>query len=284
MGNCLVTKLKESVQNDNLEKLNEAAFIVAPNLSNYELRYANLSGMTMSWDGDVTILLTGNPITSPYVIPAGTQYSAFRVSSGENGGNLYLNSKYDMKNNVTDANGGWLGASVKLKNDSSLKGLSYWWKGDITATATVNNPTLSGNISALKQFSTYAVMGILQIVNQSNIYGEVDDLLNLNNISSINIQGTKIKGDIDALGALINLSLLNVTPMLIDGFPQESYIGGTVEGFVAARLAAVPNTAGSISLYAANSNVTYLNDQQQRVKLNRNCTLNWTAEGVISFS
>ena len=275
-NNCLVTKLKGVVDNDNLPEYGTLAFDVPANsISDFvTFNIGGFPGQVLSFDGGVTMeTWGGNLITSPYNISVDVPANfGLKMRSGNTKGTVRIKSKYAMIGGTLS--NGLLAFPLKY-GENNIKSISYWFKGmnfifgldsqhvnDITGNVeelvencpTIQNikvescPNLDVNIDRI-DFSeivsfTYYRSGIVS--------GNLSAFKNTNILSigiGVSSEPGHVTGDIvDAFGS--NTSINNLT------IYDEPNVTGSIEDFVAAQRSA-GRTTGTINIGFTGSGVTY---------------------------
>jgi hypothetical protein len=217
MENCLVSKLKGIVNNDNLEKFNVLKINVAsassrPSLSIY-IRLTKAAEAVSS----VGYFVNNNEeqIASPVTLPANTTRSilapkntAMTVEITEKYSIVFIDSGYSMKFDI-----GQLKYTTTLK---SFKAISSFGEVDASnwselTSFTLNSSTAIGNINT---FSNCPLLQTLVMDVNSNYTGNVSNLAGLSALATLDIHETKISGDANIFAdntKFIGLSSLNLT-------------------------------------------------------------------------
>lgn len=255
--NCLVTKLKESVQNDNLNKLGEITFI-ASNRSQYfginaeqvdtvALSYTGGSGEAYAPTGSGNMYLTYNSDLDHITIKAQPKYPITRISS------------------VLPAGG--------------LKELAYCRITTIEITLGRYNDYIINNISLnfddLDKWPDKTILKNIIYVQIDGAYakrnytkGSLATISKFTNIEKLMLDCTAITGNISQLGTLTSLTDLQIN--------YSEYITGTIEEFVTAQRSKGRTTESTgISVNIENSNITFEGSAVQGTK-----TLTWTADSI----
>lgn len=236
---CLVTKLKGSVSDSSLLKLNEIRFKLGASSTGWNVIER---GIAIQFNEDTTLTLIGNGYftnnngTQNYgktlVINAKTKTNVYvsvdeaEISIPNKYALTYFNGFYpegesgeasNLDNMYTKKLVGGIGV---LKYCYSLTNLTlgYGEEGDIAAignltkleTLTFENDTnLYGDISSfsnLKALKSLIFRGALD-----NITGDISSLNILTNLTALNLIKTKLSGDIGSLGTLVNLQTLSIS-------------------------------------------------------------------------
>lgn len=201
MGNCLVTKLKSVVQNDNLVTIDELVVELWTGTFNPRIKWVNGSTNVCK------IVLTGGATFSDNstkkTFEAGIDYIGGAISiNGVDGSKMHIFNKYDLENYVLRAN--IEAANVEYLQNIQI--LGSYFKGDIN------------HIESLcKRFEN---VNYLSIYGGRNLYGDIsclnDYAYKLNNLV---LEQTNLEGDVTTI--LNNIGDLNNGGLFsIDGSPK----------------------------------------------------------------
>ena len=252
MGSCSVTKLKESLNFDNLETLNTLNFTSNGNRSKGDgiTVYADSNTKTCSFKvrsgngsfNDQTVITTTT-------VSIGTQDSTYTYRSGTGIRSLDGNPVTCSIENMAGLSGNITGIAGAIS--INLSRLFIYLPNAKYIRNIGSRP--SGNITLLKSLDDIPTSIIqLALSNTCDIAVEEDisKLARLVNATIIEISNSdKITGNISSLGGLTNLSNLTLA---------YQRIGGTLEEFAAAQIAAGrPNGNLTFRVYGGNNNVTY---------------------------
>ena len=280
MGNCLVTKLKGTVNNDSLTKLNEIQFIAA--------KEATYIAIVANAENKVLVTFNGamsNGNKEVYAPTSGT----IRMSSDEGVDvvKIYANPKYDIveigdvwpvdglrilsHNNIISI--GCVGSRFnrvlvdKLKEINisidDLKGFTN--KGALTSiNFNCSNSFITGNIDSLSDFTNLKTLNIIV----SGVTGNIKSLEKLTQLTDIRFNSSDgVTGDIKSLGKMTNLKSIDLF---------RTSVGGTVESFVQAQRAAgrTVETEG-ITINKSLGKVTFEGNV-----VDSSATLTWTSDTI----
>lgn len=245
-NNCLLTKLKSVVQNDNLVKLGEMSLTVksvdSPTTEQSGVRFITGAGaitltapglyLATSFEG-----LTNEP-KSTITIPANTTQSIYFANGNYK---VSLSNKY---------------ALVTLESLSSTAhiGIISWDITEVIYNNTKNfdmncNKDCYGNISNINANSLF---GFRQFrTDNAPITGDIAGFSNSTNCTIIELANCEeIKGDIKSLGSLININSLLL---------RLTGVTGTIEEFVAAQVAAGRTSCSNLKCWyiLSGTNVTF---------------------------
>lgn len=233
MGNCLVTKLPSSVNNDNLRKFG-TLYVEFKNSSFNASAVLGLRFSSTATIKGVDSLLyqqNGTTIGSKYSFEASS--SANWICSG--GGVVEIFNKYDLK---------YFNANNQYLNPINAADLKY-------CTSLINLTTpVNGNLSDLPD-APLTTLNLSRAASSYDLFGELSDLAKFTSLSTLNIgKNEEITGELSDIGGLTSLTSLSLGDI--------SGIGGTVEAFVAAQRAAGRTTcAGITAAYIGTTSVTF---------------------------
>ena len=259
MGNCLITKLKGTVDAD-LPMFGKLIYDI-PAGGTMDLKGAAIAGKEFSWDGSITVLdESSNPVSSP-ATPSAQIYS---VSGGANGGRLIVTHNYDIQM----PSQGLLIYNTKFGMD--IKDIMYWWNGTYFAlksfTPTLDNKiygdvsALHGHISAIATFSTED--------ERVNLEGNLNVMAEASSMTRLQFKNNnKVTGDIGQMFRG-NTSINNIT---LVNLPN---VGGTIEDLVKFQRGH-GRTTGTISAIF-NGGMTFQGEKYPVVRYD----LSWTATTI----
>lgn len=189
MTQCLVTKLKGTVNNDSLPKLGEL-IIEVNNVSskNLELTY---TGVNIRTCGNITI--------------SNTEYDYAKKVSGT--GKIFLSSEGEENQVYEIKTWGEEGFSFPNLNSSFLKSCSILYisnRGYDTPLSRSKNRINLSNTNVIGKYSNFTNSEIISISNSTWNGGEVfdiDQLPNNSNVTLIEFSNMNVKGDISRLNA-----------------------------------------------------------------------------------
>lgn len=259
MKNCLVTKLKGTVDSD-LPMLGKLIYDI-PAGGTMNIKGAAVAGKEVSWNGSIIVSdESGNPVSSPAIVSA----QIYHVSGGANGGRLIVTHDYDINMPAQ-------GLSIyNTKFGMGIKDIMSWWNGTYftlqSFTPTLDNKiygdvsALHGHISALDRFSTEEervdLEGNLNVMAEASLMTRFQFKYN-----------NKVTGDIGQMfrgNTVINHISLISTPN----------IGGTIEDFVKFQRGH-GRTTGTVSA-VFNGGMTFQGETYPIVRYD----LSWTATTI----
>lgn len=285
-NNCLQTKLKVVVANDNLPILGTVVlnFYEVPN-PNYVQRYFTLKAaedLTFTVSGGSIVDGTGTPIGTSinYVATSGVQ--TYRVSN--NDCKVLIPSKYSIQE-LTCRVGGYMDVSqlsacqnlYKLNmadsktfgNISALPAKQY---NDIVAESSSITGDISGiTINNTLNIGTTAVAGIPSVtsnivyfaVSESGVSLNLSSFANKSSLSTFTAEKTNVTGSINSLNNDVALTYLNLR--------YNSAITGSLEDFAESLWNAPNSKRNNLRLQIGGTKVT-LNSQEY---FSLNYTLHW---------
>jgi hypothetical protein len=244
--NCLVTKLKGSVDNDNLSKIGEIKITIAPDDTIAECLALLPSSTDPSYSyarivGDANFLdsnggIIGKSLTYGDVISGGISESKMRISPSESEVILFVNVRY----NAISFTG-----SIDKSNRMSMEIDEFEYNSNSFDYFTLTNYfgtqgiSASGDVSKLKL--TIGRSPNLLILACPNLYGSINDLLERSSsyIEKFSTYNSKIRIDLSSIswGSLTSL--------------RELYIGGETYG----DFAAFSNIPSLSTIYATHGDV-----------------------------
>lgn len=213
--NCLVTKLKGTVDNNNLPIYNQVDFIV-PAGSTTWLNIGAFNGTTLKASGDVTFAFGDGVARTTFTCVSESANAGVTVSGGANGGRLSIIGKYNCQ---TPGVGGKAGEGVTsfaiVGGNRTPEDYKFWFtgyyfaatplKGDIktikeclpnlTELQIQSNCKMTGNISDLSANLTAIVLGNPLSINSADIA----DLAHCTNLIRLFIYTPLITGSLDDL-------------------------------------------------------------------------------------
>lgn len=199
MGNCLVTNLKEIVNNDNLSYLGKIKFEVLGASTNDN--YLNVAGITeFNVIGEESKL--SQTSKTQYLFPS-VSSSIVYFADGEY--TFTAKSKYNVAGNLQ-------AGSQNQNEDCLLKfNIEEFNMANLTSIVLIKCPHVYGDITKI---DTSAVTYI-DIMN-SKISGDVKNL-NINSAETVILRGTKIVGDVAKLTLSSSLTMLDIANTDIEG-------------------------------------------------------------------
>lgn len=245
MSDCLVTKLRASVNDDNLEKLgvitikrvttanhNADTALISTNMSVAGVKFKIIG------DGYFERTIGGTSLGKEYT--AGVGGDAFYSSNGDY--TIEVTSKYDAV--LTQLGSG---------NQCNVKQLYY------SPSYGIRGVGYNGKISDLNPNN-------VTLFSAWNVLGNYDDVLKLINLSELYLPGRNIGGDIEGLSAMLSLQIIHF------GYGMT----GSIEDLVRAYRGN-GKTSGSIT-------TRYLNDGNGSVTFNGVRIVASPADKVLSWT
>ena len=224
MGNCLVTKLKSTVDNDSLRKLGIIKF-------DAEIRQS---------DGRIVGNLTATPLDGKQIHFTRISPTGLTFASPTNGGIVE-----DPTHATLVSAESTLGVSG-LQSEKSMT-VEIREKYDLKTLRLVRSSNI--NLSELEYCTGLTRLNVSNVTvpnENRNTFGDISSLSNLVNLQELDFNYlTRISGDIKSLGKLINLTTLNFA---VDKSVAESYVTGNWVDFVAAQRTNGRTTCSGITL------------------------------------
>lgn len=281
--NCLVTKLKDTVDAD-LDIFDVLTFNVPANInqfaSNTSFQIGAFPNSVLTATGDVTIYAPdGTLIGQRHENNSSTlTYNNVRIKSTE-GGTLKLTKKYSMLSGETQ-----FVNIYQLRFGNDTKSIGKWLKPmerltiDLFEGKSFGQNKLSkcsGNFKYL--FENNNILSLLDVTYCPNIYGDVKDLQYLSNtLTDLRIMGSKVGGNIEDLGECVHLIIIVANN---GSNINDNPLTGTIEGFVARQRAAGRTTAEFTAFDAGFTNVTF----NGHTLSGNNTSLSWTADTITCY-
>lgn len=267
MNNCLVTKLKGSVQNDSLVKIGEfripvtsgTMYVTDDDYENTHIAYA-IGDLTINGGSSYTLNKGNNELTlvgKGYISIPNFKYQIAYITAP-----IYCPDGFDSKyfNGLVNCNRvAFYGYTDKSELNDCVVTLEDLAKDFPNATEfTIGGRQLTGELSSLAAV-------------KDTLTGLTFASANVGSVSTNNI-----KGSISDMGHLYKLATLNFLQACMN-------VKGSIESYVAARLQEQPNTAGSITATWINAygGITHNGNE---LALKRSTTISWTSEGVITVT
>ena len=221
MGNCLVTKLKGSVNNDNLLKVGEfvVKFFHSASVSDSWNRYINVGnldqvnpttiriigngyftdstftqnlGKTISAVGDITAYVSDEQ--EDVTVAIGYNYRLGAITLGYNG---YMDIDQLQFNQFTRCSAIRFlqGDETKPKNYGNIKSFENFWIDctENNGRLQIHCSAIAGSIEDINLNHVYW----LELVGASNITGNIENIVVAPNITKLSISNTKISGSIE---------------------------------------------------------------------------------------
>lgn len=305
MGNCLITKLKSVVNNDNLEKVGIGKLVFNVSEANSEIVHLLISnGIDVYFDKDVKVDET--------VISAGTRIPSkvdtTHISSTDAGTYTMTFTKYTMTylwcsvesintdiNNISYSN---LNA-LRLQPVNSLENFNLLNTITSLVELYVPNMNYAGNISnALKSLQNLNAISIPAPSAYTSLTGDIAVLQDKLNLRDINFRNqTGITGNISVLKDILpNISALDIIntgitgdfkylallPSTIQNYNfakalQSTGIAGSIEDFVAVKRGHGETTGSMSFAYLGLNNITF---QGVQISNPEYSSLSWTASTI----
>lgn len=292
MKNCLVTKLKASVDNDSLLKLGEGVFLAKYSSSAwyiFSVYTAEVPKGIVTVTG-ATVKSGGEKIDANHFYAGYTLNGAVNLENASAGAivKFSVDNKYNLSKITSAPLNGFADvkychlveffltpALIPFDNIESLNlDEMQGWVNPLELTkfnVDLNNLNaanyLYGDIANLAQFTNLTEL----VIVQSNISGNIASLAPLVNLTTLQFnKNANITGNIASLGTLVNLTTLN---------SFNTNLIGSIEGFVQAQRTAGRTTesTGITIPYGLGSGVTF-NGNLIGNALNR--VLTWTASTI----
>lgn len=275
--NCLVTKLKGVVDNNNLPKYGELLWrissddVITIEFPIYIWKNCNVevTGDLSIWDFKET---TNYGQTYHYENSTPTHNLSIKIKGSS--GDISFTDKYSMFDNPTN--------TVTVYDtvyDNDIKSLKYWLKSTKLFLSVFGGKSASQNryVKRTGTLNDIVEIGVpftsLDIGYSKNISGNIATIAALKNtLTKFSAYGTPLSGSIEDLGECTLLVTLN--------FNNDINIGGTVEGFVARQRAAGRTTAEFTQFDMSYSKVTF---NGHTLTGSTNNTLLWTANTITCY-
>jgi hypothetical protein len=279
--NCLVTKWKSVVDNDNLPKYggllwrvpSDVTVTVTMPIGCFKNLTLKVTGGLSIWDYQET---TNYGQTYHFESPSAEDTTSMKIKGS--GGDISLIDKYLTWDNSPR----FISVLYDTVYDNDVKSLKYWWKGK-----KLNFEVFGGKSNAqgryVKRVGTLndlVEIGVpftnIDVGNCNNITGNIATIAAFKDtLISFSSFGTPLSGSIEDLGECTLLSSIN-----LDNNRNISNIGGTVEGFVASQRAAGRTTAEFTLFNVSSTNVTF---NGHTLAGYQNTTLSWTANTITCY-
>lgn len=259
MGQCLVTKLKGVIDNENLSVLGTLVFktkkITTPTAATQKIIIqvpskqtcvVSVKGKDMLYDENFANEL-GKEVSVT------NRYFTFCVS---NGATVFISNKYAL--NVINTANSMVLESFNIDELAYSTGISN---------ITISGSNILGNLKAIKNLSNINTLNL----SYCTIAGNLTDLNGgsfLQRISTWRMYGIKgITGNINELDAMPKLTAISFTD-------STSNISGSIEGFIENQMAKGVYNKSDVQLEVRNTNITY-----QGVRCSKNYRVSWTTSG-----
>ena len=275
MNECLVTKLKASVNDDSLSVLGGFICSVQTNTSGY----FNVASASSE---EVRVEILDDAYAVEYVSAGGRIIDSKNAVAGPLGGDTYvgitttakekkLNIKITNKYALTAISSinGWKGSLANLSYCNKLEKFSTTYGFGVA-----ENTEIFPSLPSLKQLT------LIDSFNGDNSFleGNVSNILNGLNPSictSINFNLSKVKyGDLTKLfGRFINLTVMKFDPTFTD-----NRLTGTIESFVQEQRRLGRSVCDGINIGLGNYGVTF--NETMTYSSSDNKTLSWTEDTI----
>lgn len=251
MSECLITRLKSSVNDINLRKIGE-------------FRFAKTSGYTPTKDNSyVDIKLTVAQDVTVRILNDGVFYVSNTIEEDTTAG------KIKTFKNTTVVNF-WV-------SPGSI--VSVLYKYDIYKFYTF---CVDMNLSEMSNMTNMSYLHLpINDTYKNNLNGNIESLKKLNNLSYVNLLKSNINGDItEVFGSNINLTALHL---------PDTYVSGSLNDFVAAQIAAGRKSATIDFMWPQSYNYVTLDGvalkNNTTITSNSSTTkLSWNENGEITWS
>jgi len=217
MGNCLVTKLKEEVNNSNLPYLDGLVLTVLPNPGDYDLnkdysiKFYGITHIKIIGNGSVYLVNEGVTVTDEHDIVSPLVY----LTCAPGNYKVLFTSKYDIyETGYYNAATLPYGRGIKFDiSDLNYSNISVLWFNSCTATGEYTNKITNGSrlsklylaVNDYSQKYDYKInINSLKYCNNLEeiftrncySYGDITNLINCTNLKTLNIPVTNISGDL----------------------------------------------------------------------------------------
>ena len=260
--NCLITKLKGSVNDDNLPIYNTIVFDVPANVSSLTYRIGGLKNVTFKITGDVvmknsseTNVLCDN--TKDYNISSPISENIYtKISSGDTGGTLALVGKYSISEIATKYDA----LLFPVKNEPNT--LDYYTSWGFNTK--VFNPArnLGLRVSITEVIDAFPELGFINIPAGANVTGSFADMLPIKSTLlelSVGIPTSFTKAaninEFSEFTALIRLVLYYNISGSIEDFVRSQIANGRTTGSMAVNLMGV--TFNGIAVSSGNKSLSW---------------------------
>lgn len=265
MNNCLVTKLKATVNDDSLLKLGEIRLTIAPTSSAKTLQIAStepvvveivkvISGNgTFSWREGTNVSKATIPPTldsyysltfseGEYIVSISNKYAIIRLSTSDNLDVLLLNGDLSYSEGLTTYI-----LPTKVFSDSDI---SQFENKPITAFTPGPNNNLTGSINVFSNLTSIIQINLQVPEGNDKIYGNISALSLSKNIQTCLLgRRTNIEGNINVFNSSIALTKLDVyqTKVIgdIDTLAQAQIAAGRTSGSLWINSSSLMTNAGS---------------------------------------
>lgn len=300
MNNCLVTKLKTSVNNEDLSKLN--VLTIKTKASDSPTLATQWIGFGASENGSVSINspsvglyqngISGALIPYPIIVPAG----AFRESHFENkAGIIEVTDKYNLKMIVGGNN-----ATFRIKEIYGIPGtisdlaIRNSEEGEIDVIKLLNSINISqltrcilpSSVNIINRISANRVAEFISINNINPSFNSLFKNLRLNDLANnVNVMeihfGSLIGGNLSSFAKMTKLNSII--------FLKDYQNTGDIMDFINPWIQAGRTSGKLKTLYiTSQTNITLngsqLNIPEGSISSNGACYINWTSDGTVTFT
>ena len=248
---CLITKLKGTVNDGSLPKLGSMLFKLRTTTTYWvKIEAIGKDVSFSSADGSNIFSMSSGGEEKTNVINVGESNTVFYVDTSK-GVTISIDNKYNLeKLDVYPFEGN------KVTVDLNFEDLKYCKKLSWLALSYMR---LSGDISALQNLTALTYINL----DGTQVTGDISALQNLTALTSINLDGTQVTGDISALQNLTALTSIQLNDTQVTGDISvldkltklttfDCYNGGDFTGDFFGKLASKDWT-----LFQCNGNFTY---------------------------
>ena len=250
MNNCLVTKLKASVNDDSLLKLGEIKLTIAPTSESKTLAIASTESIiveivkaisgngTFSWSGGTNVSkATIPPILDSYytltfsegeyIVSISNKYAITRIESNDSLNVLDLNGDLSYSEELFS-----LVLSVKNFTNNNI---SQFGNLPIVKFNTSSNNNLKGSINSFSNLTSISSINLNASEDNDKIYGNISAFSLSKNIERCQLSRClNIEGNINVFNSSIKLAYLDVyhTKVIgdIDALAQAQIAAGRTTG------------------------------------------------------
>lgn len=304
MSNCLVTKLKSTVNNEDLSKLN--VLTIKTKVSDSPTTTTQLISIGASENGDVSINspsvglyqsgISGALVPYPYNIGANTTVSNYFENKD---GIIELTGKYNLKVIKVGT-----GGTVRIKEIYGISNsiislrLNKIEEGELDATKLVNALNPSGMLDIMLPDTIInspkciinklgkGIIGEFKAITEisqsfSSLFDNIglDDIANNVSISAIHFLGNFKEGNLSSLAKLTKLSYINFSDSKQNSGDIMDFINPWIQAGRTSGKIMVVWLPGQKNITLNGSPVTY----PSGVPAN-SAYLNWTSDGTVTFT
>lgn len=279
--NCLVTKLKGVVDNNNLPKYGEVLWRVpSETVINMPISIGAFNNCTIKVTGGLSIWNYGETTNYGQIYhfesPSPEDPTSIKVKGS--GGDISLTNKYSTWDNPRF----FTTTLYDTVYDNDIKSLKYWFKGKAIHLDVFGGKShgqrryveRAGTLNDLVEIGE--PFSVINVGYCNNITGDIAVIAAFKDtLTEFYGYGTRLSGSIEDLGECTLLNVIN-----IDNSRGVSNIGGTVEGFVARQRADGRTTAELSAFSVSATNVTF---NGHVLTGNQNNTLSWTENTITCY-